>query len=52
MMNVSPLWGEGDRHVLEVLMAGNSPAEPDHANRGTKAAKGGRAAHWDGAALG
>lgn len=50
MINVSPLWGEGDRHVLEVPVAGGSPAEVEHVNRGTRAVKGTSAAHGDGAA--
>lgn len=48
---MSCLCGEGgDRHVLGVPMAGDSPAEAEHANRGNRFVKDGSAACGNGAA--
>lgn len=50
VINVTPLWGRGDRQVLGVPVAGGSPAEAEQANRGSRAVKDGTAARGDGAA--
>lgn len=51
MTDVTPHGEGGDRYVLEVPTDGDSPAEAEHADRGSRVVKDGSAARGDEAAL-